>query len=268
MNQPVIFINDSLIKATGNDSLSGTIVYEVIRIVSEKPLFLEDHLRRLKSSAEMRLNFSINVAAVAKGIHSVIANNHLSNGNIEIQINQIRELLVKIIPHSYPSAAMYDQGICVDVLFAERSHPNAKEKNQALRDRANAIIQQEHLFEVLLVDRNGNITEGSRSNVFFVKGEQVYTSPTETVLQGITREKIVDICHQQQITIHEAPISHKQISSFEAAFLTGTSPAVLPIQKIGSQSFPTNNPIVQMIRSQYQILMQQNLSHFNFSDNL
>ena len=58
-----------------------------------------------------------------------------------------------------------------------------------IRERPVRLISDNKLYEVLLVDRNGRITEGSRSNVFFVKGNKFYTGPSAMVLVGITRKK-------------------------------------------------------------------------------
>lgn len=264
MNQPTIFHHGTLQAASDNDILKGTVIYEVIRIIDGKPLFLVAHLQRLLHSAAMRLSYPPDTAAITKGIHAVVADNHLEIGNIEIQMNDSEELLIKIIPHSYPAASMYDEGIRLGLLLAERDHPNAKEKNQTLRDRANTLIRENNYFEVLLVDHQENITEGSRSNIFFIKGDQVYTSPTATVLQGVTRETIMAICREQQIPIHETAIPCQQLDSYDAAFLTGTSPSVLPVQKIENYSFSPKNVWTETIRNAYKQWVANDLNNFSW----
>lgn len=264
MKQKQIFCNGFIKNGSGNDILTGIVVYEVIRIINGKPLFLQEHLQRLKNSAKMRLPNQPPMDDIIKGIHSVIETNCLENGNIEIQINDNQQLIVKIIPHSYPSETMYRQGVCTGLLKAERTNPNAKEKNQTLRDCANKLIKENGFFEVLLVNHQGFITEGSRSNVFFVKENQVVTSPTMDVLQGITREKIFDICHQNNIQIKEETISLSNLTNFDAAFMTGTSPAVLPIQKIEKQQFNPNNILTEKIKNLYNLLVESDLKQFQW----
>lgn len=232
--QQQLFLDGVLKNSDETESLDGIVVYEVIRIINYTPLFLKEHLQRLQNSTKLRLPFSLSkFDDIIKGIKLIIAANCLETGNIEIQISDANKLLIKIIPHSYPTETMYREGVCLGVLRAERKNPNAKEKNQSLRDCANQLMKTHHFFEVILVDNQGFVTEGSRSNIFFVKENKVFTSPTKAVLQGITREKIFEICHQQKIPIFEKEILLAEIETFEAVFMTGTSPAVLPVQKIG-----------------------------------
>lgn len=259
-------LNAEMKNASENDALQGTVIYEVIRILQNKPLFLKEHLQRLQNSASLVLTYQPSHKKIIEGICSVIKSNDLSFGNIEIQINNEQQLLIKIIPHSYPTESMYEKGVCLGLLQAERQNPNAKEKNQTLRERANILMKEKNFFEVLLVDNEGFITEGSRSNVFFIKNHEIYTSPTKTVLQGITREKIFEICHQQNITIIEIPIPLDEITSFNAVFMTGTSPAVLPIQKIEQYSFFPKNTLSEKIKDFYNQLVKNDIENFNWQN--
>lgn len=263
MKELKIYYNGFLKNASENDSLNGIIVYEVIRIINGKPLFLQEHLQRLYHSLELSLNFQLDHKIIEESIFQIIHSNQLQIGNIELQINDAKELLVKIIPHSYPTEKMYSEGVCLGLLKMERSNPNAKQKNQTLRDQANFIMQEHHFFEVLLVDKSGFITEGSRSNVFFVKENKVFTPPTNAVLQGITREKIFEICQKINISLVETKISLKQLPFFDAAFLTGTSPSVLPIQQIEQYHYSVNNLILKHIKNEYQVYIEDDLKKCN-----
>ncbi|MDD4847298.1 MAG: aminotransferase class IV [Bacteroidales bacterium] len=250
---------------TTAENLTGIVVYEVIRIIDGKPLFLQEHLKRLEHSAQLRLPFIPDANAVKTALREMITRHHLTIGNVEIQINHCQEILIKIIPHFYPTTIMYSEGVCLGTMVAERQNPNAKEKNLSLRDRANELIQTQHYYEMLLVNQQGEITEGSRSNVFFIKDQQVYTSPITAVLQGITREKIIDICHEQSIILHETNLPLSQMATFEAAFMTGTSPAVLPIQKIDQQVFSVHHELTDLIRKSYQQMVEEDMQHFRWT---
>ena len=123
--------------------------------------------------------------------------------------------------------------------------------DQALRDATDAAIRAHDLYEVLLVDNGGQITEGSRSNVFFIKKGEVYTSPLHQVLPGVTRGKIIEIIKSKGIPIHEVPILASDIASFDAAFISGTSPKVLPISQVGETKLDVNNPLLRQIMKLY-----------------
>ena len=104
---------------------------------------------------------------------------------------------------------------------------------------------------MLLVDRNGQITEGSRSNVFFIKDGEVFTAPAEKVLLGVTRSKIIEIIRSMGVVLHEEAVDAGDIGSFDAAFISGTSPKVLPISSAGETSFDVNEPILRKIMEKY-----------------
>jgi len=150
----------------------------------------------------------------------------------------------RFIPHSYPTPEDYENGVPTDLLLVERKNPNAKVIQNEIREKSNQLIAGQNLFEVLLVDRNRMITEGSRSNVFFVKDQIFYTAPSSMILVGITRQKVMVCLKSLNYGIVEEAISVNQLSQFDSAFLTGTSPKVLPISTIGKLSYSTKNPSV------------------------
>ena len=92
---------------------------------------------------------------------------------------------------------------------------------------------------------------GASTDTVFIKGGQVYTSPLHQVLPGVTRGKILEILHGRGVTVHETAISASEIASFEAAFISGTSPKVLPIASIGDVRFDVDEPLLRNIMGWY-----------------
>lgn len=95
------------------------------------------------------------------------------------------------------------------------------------------------------------ITEGSRSNVFFVKDEIFYTAPESKVLVGITRQKVIECLRQLNFELVEKAVSAAEISQFDAAFLTGTSPKVLPVSLIGKLRLNIQVLVLQKLMKSY-----------------
>ena len=120
-----------------------------------------------------------------------------------------------------------------------------------LRDATDRAIRTGDLYEVLLVNNDGKITEGSRSNVFFIKDGEVYTSPSDTVLLGVTRTMIIRIIEKAGIPLHYHLVGKDELRSFDAAFLSGTSPKVLPIASIGGISYDVNDPVLRYVMKEY-----------------
>jgi branched-chain amino acid aminotransferase len=227
-------------------------IYEVIRIMDGVPLFLEEHYDRLQNSSKLLgYDLKLSFEDVKKSIMELIKLNNVKNYNIKIVVNGLRNNDINeyffFIKSSYPSEDLYKQGIKTFTYKAVRENPNAKVINQSLRNEINRLLKEKDCYEALLVNHKGEITEGSRSNAFFIKEGKVYTAPAKDVLLGITRKRIMDLCKQNGIDVLEVSILERELSSFEAAFISGTSPKVLPISKIDTISLSVNNDTLQKI---------------------
>lgn len=233
-------------------------LYEVIRVIDGIPIFLEDHLERFYNSAKLSGVESLpSQAEIELMISNLITDKNQQIGNIKLSFT-VSELQKQIkneldfIPHFYPSEDKYKSGVKVGLLQADRPNPQAKIQHMTIRNKANQLMSKDNVFEVLLIDHDGYITEGSRSNVFFVKDNCLYTSPDEKVLQGITRKKILQICNTHNITVNKEEINANELIQFEAAFLTGSSPKVLPISIISDIRFNPVNPLITRIIGLYE----------------
>lgn len=244
----------------------GTSLYEVIRIIDQVPIFLENHLQRLQNSAGIAdIKLWMDKDEIKENIIKLIKVNKVKEGNIKIvfnyegkEENPKNTFLAYFIRHHYPSKKQYENGVPTVLCFMERSNPNAKIINTDLRKAADEKLKESSAYEAILVDRNGNITEGSRSNVFMVKEDAVLTAPLEDVLPGITRQMIIKICNDENIKLKEDKINYNGLNELDALFITGTSPKVLPINKVENIIFNSpNNSIVQKIAAVYNNIIEK-----------
>lgn len=239
-------------------------VYEVLRVIDGIPLFVEDHYLRLSNSLRLQgYNYQISLSEFKKNIETLILENNQAIGNVKfvcfVSKDEIKWVYY-FIPHSYPTSEDYKSGITTDLLFAERNNPNAKVVQAELRTKANQLMSETKLYEVLLVNQDGLITEGSRSNVFFVKSEKFYTAPTSMVLEGVTRQKVIQCIKKLNLKVKEHAVSFHFLSDFDAAFISGTSPKVLPIRFIGNQQFNICNEVVVQVMNEYNALIHSYIS--------
>lgn len=248
----------------------GNLVYEVIRVIEGKPLFLEEHLNRFFHSAQLsRLEVPMDRKSISQQLKSLIDANRMEMGNIEFVYhtdkNEGHRFMAWIAPFFYPSNQQFTEGVAVGKLKAVRKHPNAKAFNRNLRVKADQVIAQQKVYEVLLEDDEGNLTEGSRSNVFFVKDGALFTPPVSMVLPGVTRSKIVKLCKQDQMEVHETEISEANLSTFDACFLTGTSPKILPVSTIDGLFYEVKNRTMRRLMVHFDRLIIEYLQRFDFS---
>ena len=148
------------------------------------------------------------------------------------------------------------KGIHTILHEAERDNPNVKVIAATFRDKVNKSIENAGAYEALLVNNKGEITEGSKSNVFFVKDDVFYTAPAEDVLVGITRSRIIQLCLKLGYNIVEQPISVDFLEDIDGLFLTGTSPKVLPIASINERKYNSaGNSAIRAIHDAYNKLI-------------
>ncbi len=234
-------------------------VYEVIRVISGVPLFCEDHFCRMMNSLQLlHKNIPVDFQDFEEQMKLLSSKNNFQNGNIKIVVGeQTKNLLMYFIPHHYPAEAEYRQGVKTDFYHAERVNPNVKAHLAELRKNVNDYLKESGYFEVFYVDRNGAITEGSRSNVFFIREGIVYTCPPEKVLLGVTRQKVIECLKNTNIPLIETAVTEAEAASFESVFLTGTSPKILPVSAIDELKFSCASETMQKIRNEYDRMIEQ-----------
>jgi len=256
------FIDNGKLKPVGSfyDFLneSGTYIFEVVRVIGGIPLFVEEHLERLRNSAvKTAIGTSANLKEIKESVHRLISKNNTKTGNIKIVCGYYREEVhswIYFIPYKYPSEKDYSEGVEVGILYTERINPEAKTIQPQVRETANALIKSGNYYEVLLADRHGYIREGSRSNVFFIQGSMILTPPESTVLNGITRRKVLEILNQECCKFKEAPVRISSLGKFDCIFLTGTSPKVLPVRSVDGIVFDPCNQTCRKIMARFNAL--------------
>lgn len=261
----MILYNDTFTETSMNEQHlnDGFCIYEVIRIFQGKPIFLQDNINRLQSSIRQSdFPFEINSEHLRSKITSFIQAIKLTNGNIKYALllnhEQKVEEFIYQIPHAYPTLEQYAHGVSTITLRAERKNPNVKYINNVLREEANALIKKYQVYEVLLVNSHEQLTEGSRSNLFFIKGNALYTASLDQVLPGTSRMRVIQVCQQHNIPVIETAIHLNEIQTYPAAFLSGTSPLILPIHSINECNFDVNNEVLRHVMQIYFEYIEKN----------
>ncbi|MCW3787624.1 aminotransferase class IV [Plebeiibacterium sediminum] len=250
-----IIYNGKLLLAseiTTPDPSLYAVIYEVFRIENYKPLFIHDHLVRMFNSLQKAVTkVSFSKDDIINDIDNLISNENIKDGNIKISCfstkNTVETLLIHYIPTFYPSDEMYNNGVSTILLHAERENPNIKIDNTSTRKKAIDILNNSHHYEALLVNHDDLITEGSKSNIFFIHGDHIYTSPEHFILPGIMRSKVIDCILKEDIELRFECLNINQLQHIDAAFITGTSPRILPISQIDNFKLDVNNKLLRLL---------------------
>lgn len=237
-------------------------VYEVIRLIRKVPLFAEDHFDRMRDSMKaIGMDIDYSLEDMLSLIHRLTEICGLDNYNVRItkyRQNGIIHTLANLSSSYYPSKQEFDDGVKTGLLKWDRTDPNLKIVNESYIETVNRTKKQKDVFELLLVNGQGIITEGSKSNMFYIEDGKVFTAPGELVLKGITRKYVIEACRCAGLEVIEKPLEIGRLEKPAAVFLSGTSIKVLPVASIEDIKYQSSqNAEVRAIAENYQKILDE-----------
>jgi branched-chain amino acid aminotransferase len=254
--QPAVLFNNALV-------YEGDSIYEVIRLINGTPVFFYDHMERLAASAKIQnRELFIDSASIRKSIMQLTRSDKQKEINLKIVFNYNNNsgnFLAYYVESLYPDAGKFKYGVKGILFRAERKDPEAKIIHKNLRSEISRRLIKEGCYEALLVNEKNQITEGSRSNIFFLKNNVLFTAPDYLVLNGITRKYIIQICRENNIIVKYEPVNADEFSGYNAVFMTGTSPMVLPFNQIDDKFFNVDVPLVEKLRNHYLLKVEESI---------
>lgn len=255
----LIHVEDEYIDAP----LREPVLYEVIRVMSGKPVFLKEHMARLRESVGLTGGtlgswFSELEQTVCKAPEAF----RLMDNNLKIMLSHPEEQdplwYVYPVKSFYPPESWYEEGVDTISIEAVRNNPNAKQIFRDLKNQVARAQQELGIWEALLINEKGYVTEGSRSNLFFIQGKTIYSARSCDVLKGITRLKVLEAIEGTDLSFVEGDISIEKMYEMDGAFLTGTSIHVLPIRQIDDVKFGTAQlPAYKQVQQQFAAVLQR-----------
>jgi branched-chain amino acid aminotransferase len=273
-----VYGNKVLDAAQMPEKAANSSVYEVIRVIDGVPLFFEDHFARMQASLKtLGIEGGLEPAGVKSEIIMLVGAEDKSCCNVKISViieDGSPKPLYYISKSYYPPAEVVDAGVKTGLIRLERNNPNAKILNYSYKEAVTRRIEDGGFFEVLLVNSDENITEGSKSNVFFVRGNRITTTPGSAVLLGVTRKYVMEACRLAGYPVEEefTPAAYlgqtlcdtadgsrnSRREPVDALFLSGTSIKVLPVSSVDGVTFNSSeNSIVREVARQYDLLISR-----------
>ncbi len=234
--------------------IDAVIFYEVIRVHDGVPLFWEDHLERLRHSVAGA--FAVESTLLWQESLQLIMAEGRSRCNLRLVVTE-RHRVIHLSPYYYPQEETIRRGAACGLLAWERENPQIKTVRADYKEAVAAAFAKNRPwgrpFEILLADRAGRLTEGSRSNLFFVDGERVYGAPDARVLLGITRRHVQRAIAAAGFQLREKLFTMEQIAAgaVTAGFLTASPIDVMPIARIDAVPLDAGNRMVHAIRARY-----------------
>jgi D-alanine transaminase len=247
-------------------------VYEVIKYYPKRFFELDAHIARLKNSLNALEIPVPNLDNFKQILEELIARNNLVNSpaNIYIQISRGYQFprrhnfspdvkptfFITVEKYLSPEEELAN-GVKVGLEEDIRWHrcdikstsliPNVLSKHRAAQKGLSEIIWH----------RKGNITEGTHSNICFIKENSLFTPPLSNfILPGITRKVVLNLCRQFDIPVNETEININGLKEFDEAMILGTVTEITPVIKF--EGIDTNlkkpGPICRLLQREYKKL--------------
>jgi D-alanine transaminase len=244
-------------------------IYEVVRWYEGFFYDMNSHVTRLKRSLrELRIDWS-EADSFPAFAGSLIKMNDLENQQAMVYLQVTRGAARR--SHSFPSPEVSPTvyanawGFKPDILSKETGiKVMLKEDIRWSRCDIKSVallpntlsFQEAHengMKECVFV-RNGLITEGSHSNIFFVIDGTLFTHPeSNNILSGITRKNILRIAQEAGIKVREEALQENRIRMIQEAFITNTSAEVTPVTELGGNTLGDGipGPVTKIIRDKF-----------------
>lgn len=212
-------------------------VYSNIKIVQGRMFLPELEIEKLFESAKIiGIEHNFLKGKIIEWIRKLIKKNNLSDALIRILLigpETDSEPLLFLFPVGltfYPDK-FYKRGVKLITFEGERLFPATKSKNLLLSYIAYREAVKQEAIDALLIDRDKNIREGTRSSFFVIKNNTLIAPPKEKVLEGVTRKIILEIA-PKIMKVKEEDIPLEKIKEYDEYFITGTTLNVMPVKQI------------------------------------
>ena len=112
--------------------------------------------------------------------------------------------------------------------------------------------------EALMLDTDGYISEGTGENIFIVRNNKIKTTPITSVLEGITRDCVIEIAKNNNLEVIEQKFTRDELYIADEVFLSGTAAEITPVREIDDRKISSGSPgkITKIIQEEYKNLVR------------
>ena len=263
MKGKVIPIAEATIGVTDWGVTHSDITYDVVPVVDGAFFRLDAYLDRFMASLQLsRMDIAMTRDQIAQALHAMVA----ATGLRDAYCAMVAARGTPLIPgsrdprdcgnHFYAWCVPYihvikpetlDEGASVWIAENTRRIPpdsvNPRAKNYHWGDFTQGLFEaKDHGYEtVVLLDHQGNLTEGPGFNIFLVEGGTVFT-PDTGVLEGISRRTALEICTEMGLETRVEPVPASCLDTADEVFLTSSGGGILPITRVGTRTYSNGKP--------------------------
>ncbi|MGY3717113.1 aminodeoxychorismate lyase [Sutcliffiella cohnii] len=251
-NGQIVPLEKATVSVMDHGYMYGVGLFETIKINNRYPFLYKDHLLRLRSGLEsVKIKWDFTDDQVLQAIERTLIANNIENGSIRLNVSAGEDVWgMPSYPYQTPTtlifarqatAALYSSKTGV-ILSTRRNTPEGHVRFKSHHYLNNLIAYQELQgrkdVEGIFLTKEGYVAEGILTNIFWVKGQKVYTPHVHTgILDGITRRLIIQLLDYCNIKVEEGFYSIEMLMDSDEVFVTNSGQEVLPITEIDDKSF-------------------------------
>jgi len=286
-----IFVNGDLVprdeaKVSVYDSgfMLGDGMWEGMRLYHGKWAFFDEHMDRLFAGLKaVEIDIGMDRAGVLDALNrTAAANGMTSDAHCRLMVtrgvkakpfqhpalSRSGPTVVIIIEHSKPAESLQKRGIRLATVPQVRGLPMTQDAKYNSHSKLNCVIaclqaEQAGADEGLMLDPLGFVNTTNACNFFIVRKGEVWTSTGDYCMNGVTRQKIIDLCRANGIPVFEKNYSLLEAYSADEAFLTGTFGAQTPVAEIDGKPIGDHTgagPMTRRLQGLYKNLIEMHIA--------
>ena len=259
----------------------GDGIWEGMRLYHWSWAFFDEHMDRFFNSCKtIALDVGMDKAGIMDALTRTAAANDMTH-DVHCRLMLTRGIkdkpfqhpalstsgptLVIIMEHSKPVDRLQTAGIRLASVPQVRGLPHAQDPKLNSHSKLNCIIaclqaDAAGADEALMLDPNGFVNTTNACNFFIVRRGAVWTSTGDYCMNGVTRQKVIDLCRGNDIPVYEKNFSLYEAYGADEAFLTGTFGAQTPVAQIdGKPIGDGDRPVTRIIQGLYKDLIAQHV---------
>jgi len=234
---------------------------------------LTEHVARLYRSAQIvEMDLPFERASLEQAVLETLRVNRMREGYIRPLAflgagamgllpsdNPVRVAVIAWPWGAYLGEEGLERGIRAKVSSYTRHHPNVSmTKSKTCGQYVNSILAKREVTrmgydEAIMLDTQGMLAEASGENIFLVRDGILKTPPLGAILEGITRDCVIQLAQEKGIRVVETPLTRDDLYGADEAFLTGTAAEVTPIREVDNRVIGSGarGPITKILQGAF-----------------
>lgn len=265
LNNKFITLKEARVSCFDEGFLYGFGLFETMRAYNGKIFLIDRHLRRLAQSAKLiNLKLKMPLTQIKLAMGQLLKINSLKDAHIRLTIwqgeDKVNTLIIARAFKTGPTKE-YKAGFKAIISAFRQNEQSLLSRIKSLNYLQSRLARQEaqrkKADEAILLNTQGFISEGSRSNIFIVKKNELATPSIDCgCLPGITRQVVFDIAARMSLKIREKRILPKELFSADEAFATNSLIEIMPLTFVNGKPVGRAKPgeITKFILEKYRSL--------------